>query len=141
MRLPWDDDSEIVATPSMQEQIKQLTEEVNTLRLIVAQLSSQMQHMLNEGNTPRFFGGHNPYTTFHGSNGAYETNAPNPYHQTYAPPSLARQMFPRGRIIMPEEADQERQSAESREKTFAEELKELHLSLIKEQQDARDENE
>ena len=26
MRLPWDDDSEIVETPSMQEQIKQLTE-------------------------------------------------------------------------------------------------------------------
>ena len=95
MRLPWDDDSEIVETPSMQEQIKQLTEEVNTLRLIVAQLSSQMQHMLNGGNTPGIFGGHNPFTTFYGSNGAYETNAPNPY-QTYAPPSLARQMFPRG---------------------------------------------
>ena len=115
MRLPWDDDSEIVETPSMQEQIKQLTEEVNTLRLIVAQLSSQMQHMLNGGNTPGIFGGHNPFTTFYGSNGAYETNAPNPY-QTYAPPSLARQMFPRGRIITPEEADQERQSAESKGK-------------------------
>ena len=140
MRLPWDDDSEIVETPSMQEQIKQLTEEVNTLRLIVAQLSSQMQHMLNGGNTPGIFGGHNLFTTFYGSNGAYETNAPNPY-QTYAPPSLARQMFPRGRILTPEEADQERQSAESKEKTFAEELKELHLSLIKEQQDARDEDE
>jgi len=140
MRLPWDDDSEIVETPSMQEQIKQLTEEVNTLRLIVAQLSSQMQHMLNEGNTPRFFGGHSPYTTFHGSNGAYETNAPNPY-QTYAPQSLARQMFPRGRIIMPEEAHQGPQPAEAREKTFAEELKELHLGLINKQQDARDEDE
>ena len=138
MRLPWDDDSERVETPSMQEQIKQLTEEVNTLRLIVAQLSSQMQHMLNEGNNPRFFG-LNPYTTFHGSNGAYETNAPNPY-QTH-PQSFARQMFPRGRILTPEEADQERQSAEPRQKTFAEELKELHLSLIKEQQDARDEDE
>ena len=139
MRLPWDDDSERVETPSMQEQIKQLTEEVNTLRLIVAQLSSQMQHMLNEGNNPRVFG-LNPYTTFHGSNGAYETHAPNPY-QTYAPQSFARQMFPRGRIIMPEEAHQGPQPTEPREKTFAEELQELHLSLIKEQQDARDEDE
>ena len=139
MRLPWDDDSEIVETPSMQEQIKQLTEEVNTLRLIVAQLSSQMQHMLNEGNNPRFFGGFNPHTTFYGSNGAYETNAPNPY-QTHAQ-SFARQMFPRGRIIMPEEAHQGPQPTEPKEKTFAEELQELHLSLIKEQQDARDEDE